>query len=360
MTLTDTNTATMAYWFLDTLAVVHRPAPPLVIEMTIPPGGSPPLHVHHGLDDSSYLLDGTLAVRFGERTFRADPGTYLPQPAGVPHTFRVMGSRAARMLVVHADDSFLRLIQSLGIPARSRALPSDMPQVSPEELQRALRDAGVSVVGPAMTAEEAEAIALTPTASRAGRSVAVPDMAELHRRALEATGRIVANVAPRQWTAPTPCAAWDVHALVNHLVAGNLWAAELAGGRTVEEVGDRLDSDLLGTDPRRAYDASAAAASAAFAAPGALETPCAVSYGPVSGAVYASHRFLDVLIHGWDLAVSTDQDTMLDPALVDACHEVAAPQADVLRASGVFGERIEPPGSSDAQARLLAMLGRRT
>jgi glyoxylate utilization-related uncharacterized protein len=116
--------------------------------MTIPPGGSPPLHVHHGLDDSSYLLDGTLAVRFGERTFRADPGTYLPQPAGVPHTFRVMSSRAARMLVVHADDSFLRLIQSLGIPARSRALPSDMPQVSPEERQRALRDAGVSVVGP--------------------------------------------------------------------------------------------------------------------------------------------------------------------------------------------------------------------
>jgi uncharacterized protein (TIGR03083 family) len=214
----------MAYWFLDTLAVVHSPAPPLVIEMTIPPGGSPPLHVHHDLDDSSYLLDGTLAVRFGERTFRADPGTYLPQPAGVPHTFRVLGSRAARMLVVHADD----------------------------------------------------------------------------RRALEATGRIVANVAPGQWTAPTPCAAWDVHALVNHLVAGNLWAAELAGGRTVEEVGDRLDGDLLGTDPRRAYDASAAAANAAFAAPGALEAPCAVS-------------------------------------------EVAAPQADVLRASGVFGERIEPP-----------------
>jgi hypothetical protein len=51
---------------------------------------------------------------------------------------------------------------------------------------------------------------------------------------------------------------------------------------------------------------------------------------------------------------------MLDPVPVDACREVAAPQADVLRARGIFRERIEPPGSSDAQARLLAMPGRRT
>ena len=84
-----------------------------------------------------------------------------------------------------------------------------------------------------------------------------------------------------------------------------------------------------------------------------------VSYGPIPGSVYAGHRFLDVLIHGWDLAVASGQDTTLDPALVDACHAVVAPQADLLRASGAFGEKIEPPGASDAQTRLLAALGRR-
>jgi hypothetical protein len=233
MTLTGTTTATMAYWFLDTLAIVHSPTPPLVIEVTVPPGGSPPLHVHHDLDDSSYLLDGVLAVRCGERTFRADPGTYLPLPSGVPHTFRVVGRQPARMLLVHADDSFLRLVRSLGIPAPSRTLPSDMAQVSREKLERAVGAAGLAVVGPSMTAAEADAIALAPATSHSSPAEAretstVPDIAELHRLALDATARIVANVGPGQWAAPTRCDAWDVRALVNHLVAGNLWAAELA------------------------------------------------------------------------------------------------------------------------------------
>lgn len=360
----DAGAAAGAYWFLDTLAVVHSATPPLVIEITIPAGGSPPLHIHDGLDDRSYLLDGALAVRCGGRSFRAGPGDYLPQPRGVPHTFRVLGSQPARMLLVHGDDSFLRLIRSLGIPAPSRVLPSGMAPVPLETLERALGEVGVSVVGPSMTTAEADAIAAAPAASpspgtQPGWSEAMPDIAELHRRALEATGKVLANIAPGQWTAPTPCAGWDVRALVSHLVSGNLWAAELASGKTIEDVGDRLDGDLLGADPRRAYDDSATAAAAAFAAPGALEAPCAVSYGPVPGSVYAGHRFLDVLIHGWDLAVASGQGTTLDPRLVDACHEVIAPQADLLRASGAFGREIEPPEASDAQTRLLAALGRR-
>jgi hypothetical protein len=76
---------------------------------------------------------------------------------------------------------------------------------------------------------------------------------------------------------------WDVRALVNHVVAGNLWAAELAAGATISEVGDHLDGDALGTDPLGAYDASAKAAAAVFAIPGTLKAPYAVSYGPVPG-----------------------------------------------------------------------------
>jgi quercetin dioxygenase-like cupin family protein len=187
MTHEDASAASTAYWFLDTLAVVHSATPPLVIEITVPPGGSPPLHVHDGLDDSSYLLDGRLAVRCGESTFRADPGAYLPQPRGVPHTFRVLGDRPARMLLVHGDDSFLRLIRALGVPARSRTLPSGMTPVPVETLEQALAEVGVSVVGPSMTAQEADAIALTAAGPRAlpvpdGGSGAVPDIAGLRRR----------------------------------------------------------------------------------------------------------------------------------------------------------------------------------
>jgi uncharacterized protein (TIGR03086 family) len=183
------------------------------------------------------------------------------------------------------------------------------------------------------------------------------DITMLHRRALDATGAIVAGIRPDQWDAPTPCEGWDVRALANHVVSGNLWAAELAAGRTIEDVGDRLDGDVLGDDPVKAFEASAGAAAAAFEAPGALDAPCAVSYGPVPGSVYAGHRFADVLIHGWDLAAATGQDTRLDPALVDACWEVLTPQLEALQSSGAFGTARDPAGSSP-QERLLAALGR--
>jgi uncharacterized protein (TIGR03086 family) len=184
------------------------------------------------------------------------------------------------------------------------------------------------------------------------------DVAELHARALADTGRIVSGVPADRWDAATPCADWDAHALVNHLVAGNLWAAELAAGNTIDGVGTGLDGDLLGTDPAAAYADSAAAAAAVFRRPGALDAPCAVSYGPVPGSVYAGHRFLDVLVHGWDLAAASGQDYALDPQLMDACLEIIEPQLDAFRGAGAIGPPVEVPAGASAQTRFLALLGR--
>lgn len=74
--------------------------------------------------------------------------------------------------------------------------------------------------------------------------------------------------------------------------------------------------------------------------------------------MYAGHRFIDVLIHGWDLAKATGQDSRIDPELVDACLEVVEPQAELFRGAGVFGPAITPPPGAGAQERLLALLGR--
>lgn len=185
------------------------------------------------------------------------------------------------------------------------------------------------------------------------------DIARLHRFALESTRAKVAAVTPDQMGLPTPDDEWNVRDLLNHVIAGNLWAAELAAGATIEQVGDRLDGDMVGDDPLSAYDHSAQAAAAAFEEPGALGAPCAVSYGPVPGSVYAGHRFVDVLVHGWDLAKATTQDTSLDPQLVDASLEVLAPQIEALQASGAFGTPVRVPADADSQTRLLGLLGRR-
>ena len=184
------------------------------------------------------------------------------------------------------------------------------------------------------------------------------DLAEVHAGALDATREFVAGVGEGQWDDASSCDGWSVRDLVNHIVTGNYWAVELAGGATIADVGDRYDGDILGDDPLTVYDVSAAAAAAAFRVPGAMDAPCAVSYGPVPGSVYCGHRFLDVLIHGWDVAKSTGQDTTLRPDLVDACRAVLEPQLGMLAASGMFGETVPVPDDADAQTRLLAVLGR--
>jgi uncharacterized protein (TIGR03086 family) len=184
------------------------------------------------------------------------------------------------------------------------------------------------------------------------------DLPALHAQAQAETGRLVAGVGADQWHLATPCEDWDVRGLVNHLVTGNFWVKPLMSGTSIEDVGDRLDNDVLGTDPGAAYAASAAEARAAFEAPGAMEASANVSYGPVPGSMYAGHRFIDVLVHGWDLAVGSKQDTTIRPDLVEACIEVVTPQAEMLAGSGAFGEDHDVPDDADPQAILLAMLGR--
>ena len=178
---------------------------------------------------------------------------------------------------------------------------------------------------------------------------------DVHRDALAATGRIVNNIKPDQLHDATPCEDYDVQGLLTHVISGNFWVAPLVEGKTIDEVGDTLDRDFNMSE----YDASAKEADAAFSLNGAMERPVAVSYGPVPGEVYAGHRFVDVLIHGWDLAKATGQDTTLDPELVDACWTVINPQMELLRGSGMFGDNIDVPDDADSQTKLLAVLGRR-
>lgn len=144
-----------AWWFLGTLAVLRNPdgapATPTVIELTIPPGGSPPLHVHDTLDDSFLLLEGEVFVRCGERTLVARPGTYVVLPAGVEHTFRVTSTVAAKMLLVHARDDFLAFIEAVGTPTGDlRVPPPDTDDFDREALIRAGAAHDVRIVGPTL------------------------------------------------------------------------------------------------------------------------------------------------------------------------------------------------------------------
>jgi quercetin dioxygenase-like cupin family protein/catechol 2,3-dioxygenase-like lactoylglutathione lyase family enzyme len=149
-----------AWWFLGTLAILRNPegAPrvPAVIELTIPPGGSPPRHVHEALDDSFLLLEGEVVVRCGEQTLVARPGSYIVMPAGVEHTFRVTSPRPARLLLVHADDSFLSFVEAVGTPTTQHCLPQPSEfDLDFDTLARLSAEHGAPMVGESLDEEEA-------------------------------------------------------------------------------------------------------------------------------------------------------------------------------------------------------------
>ena len=79
---------------------------------------------------------------------------------------------------------------------------------------------------------------------------------------------LVAAVGSDQWSAPTPCAGWDVRGLLGHLVGGNQVFAAAIGGDPAGEARTVLAADPLGADPAAAYADAAAAVAAAFRAPG--------------------------------------------------------------------------------------------
>jgi glyoxylase I family protein len=151
-----------AWWFLGTLAVLRNPEGtprvPAVIELTVPPGGSPPRHIHEELDDAFLLLDGEVVMRVGDETIVARPGTYVRVPTGMEHTFRVTSAGPARMLQVHNDDSFLALIEAAGTPTRELRLPpAGEFDVDLDTLVQLNAEHDSRIVGPSLDDNEARA-----------------------------------------------------------------------------------------------------------------------------------------------------------------------------------------------------------
>jgi uncharacterized protein (TIGR03086 family) len=183
------------------------------------------------------------------------------------------------------------------------------------------------------------------------------DVRTVYGRASDWFGAIVHQVGAGQWHEPTPCDAWDVRALVNHVVGENRWAVPLFEGQSVVDVGDRLNGDLLGDEPRKAWGDSAGEANDAVNRPGAMTATVHLSFGDFSGEEYTRQLFADLLIHGWDLARAIGADERLDRELVEECSSWFSSWEDGYRQAGAVGPRF-PVEGDDPVLQLLAAFGR--
>ena len=87
---------------------------------------------------------------------------------------------------------------------------------------------------------------------------------------------------------------------------------------------------------------------AAFSEPGVIENT-----GPLLGIAIS-----DLLLHGWDLAKSTGQDTTMPDGLPDAAYGVIHGRFTEEQRVGVFSPEIAVPPDASPQDRLLAYTGR--
>jgi uncharacterized protein (TIGR03086 family) len=179
------------------------------------------------------------------------------------------------------------------------------------------------------------------------------DVVELHNRTVATFAGLVKEVGADQWAASTPCSDWDVRALVNHVVGEERWTVQLMEGKTIAEVGDALDGDLLADDP--AAIASVAARDAEIAATWPIEK-VHLSYGDEDPEEYLRQLAADHLVHGWDLAVAIGVQPRMDDELVDEVATWFAEREQLYRSAGMIGERLE--GFTDPTGKLLSAFGR--
>ncbi|QNN54374.1 maleylpyruvate isomerase N-terminal domain-containing protein [Nocardioides mesophilus] len=191
---------------------------------------------------------------------------------------------------------------------------------------------------------------------------------------------LVGGVPPH---AATPCASWDLAALLRHMddsLAAFTEAAELgyvhlgqpspspadagggstggtAGGTAHGTAGGPVHGTASGTAASVAALKGRAcallAAWAAGAAPAVL-----VGSAPIRSDLLAAAGSLEIAVHGWDVSVACGAPRPIPDPLARALIEVADLLLDGRTGEGRFAPALDVPPGADASTRLLARVGR--
>ena len=187
------------------------------------------------------------------------------------------------------------------------------------------------------------------------------DMIDMMTRASKATGQIMAGIQPDQFGNPTPCSEWDVRAEANHLVGAVSMSVSVAKREAAQDPHEGPMPDMIGDDPGAAFSKAADAMVEAWRQPGALDGTVQLGSAEMPASFAASIFFFDTLVHGWDVAKATGQDTsVFEPEVAEAVLEVASQLVnDDSRGEGKpFGPEVKVPEDASVMHRLVALTGR--
>ncbi len=138
-------------WFIDSVARIHIDGAQStgaldLVEMTMPAGDMPPLHVHLHDDETFFVLAGELSLYAGDQHSVLTAGQALLVPRGVPHAYRA--ETDVRALVLGTPAGFAAFVRAVGTPAEHDGLPPAGRPLDPAALACTEVEHGIQILGP--------------------------------------------------------------------------------------------------------------------------------------------------------------------------------------------------------------------
>ena len=146
--------------------------------------------------------------------------------------------------------------------------------------------------------------------------------------------------------------------IVNYHAYDEAWVPDTLAGRTIAEVGDAHDGDLLGDDPRGSFARLVVVTCDTVRDFTDLDRTVHLTYGDWPAREYLTHITHFRGSRVYDLSRFLGLDSTLPPELVEGLLWELEPRAEQWRSFHVIGEPVDVPADADAQERWLALIGR--
>lgn len=160
-------------------------------------------------------------------------------------------------------------------------------------------------------------------------------------------------------SAPTPCADFDLRALIEHFVGTSTAMARLGRGEPLDPAnpwggGEGAAAGDWSGRLRSNLDAIGRGWSREDAWTGQAE----VGGSAMPRSMLGEMALVEVAMHGWDVARALGRTVELDAACAAAVDEAVASSAELGRQLGAYGPEVPVPLGAGALDRALAKAGR--
>lgn len=191
--------------------------------------------------------------------------------------------------------------------------------------------------------------------------MSTPDRRPALYLAYQQAADIASGVDASQLTGSTPCAAYDVATLVDHLVGAGWRAAALGRGES-PTAGEFPHVELH--DAPEQLRRAGKDADEAWSDDARLTATVTMPWGEIyTGVTLVDMYLAELAAHSWDLAVATGQIDRLDGELaaraLEGARAMLKPEyRNLVEPGSPYGSEVEPPADATPTERLAAFMGR--